>query len=80
LWDELGCIVGKESGFVARAGDRDVAKSRIEQFRVDAGIGVHEDALGGEALRTVTGDCVAVIEVAMFLGIKLNLSVVVEAG
>jgi hypothetical protein len=35
---------------VAGAGDRNVAKAGVEQVRVDAGIGVNEDAFGGEAL------------------------------
>ena len=47
---------------------------------MDAGIGVHEDALGGEALGTVAGDGVAVVEVAMLFGIEFNSAVVVETG
>ena len=65
---------------MAGAGDGDVAKAGIEQVRVDAGVGVDEDALGGEALGAVAGDGIAVVEVAMLFGVELNLAVVVEAG
>jgi hypothetical protein len=51
LWAELAHVVGKERGLVAGAGDGDVAKTGVEQVRVDAGIGVDQNALGGEALR-----------------------------
>ena len=47
---------------------------------MNAGVGVHEDALGGEALGTVASHCVAVIEVAVFSGIEFDLAVAVEAG
>ncbi len=71
---EFGEIIGKDSGFLAGAGDGDVAEARIEQVRMDAGVGVHEDALGGEALRAVAGDGVAVVKVAMLSRIELDLS------
>jgi hypothetical protein len=35
---------------VAGAGDGDVGEARVEQIRVDAGIGVDENPFGGEAL------------------------------
>jgi hypothetical protein len=41
---------------------------------------VNENALGGEALGVVTGDCVAVVEVTMLAGVELDLAAVVEAG
>ena len=47
---------------------------------MDTGIGVDQDALGGEALGTVTGDGVSVVEMAMFFWIELNQAIVVEAG
>ena len=47
---------------------------------MDAGVGMDEDALGGESLGAVAGDGVAVIEVAMLGGIEFNLPVVVEPG
>jgi hypothetical protein len=65
---------------LAGAGDGDVAKAGVEQVRVDAGIGIDQDALGGEALGTVAGDGVPVVEVAVLLGVELNLAVVVETG
>ena len=65
---------------MAGAGDGDVAEAGVEQVRVDAGIGVDEDALGGEALGAVAGDGVAVVEVAMLAGVELDLAIVVEAG
>ena len=65
---------------MAGAGDGDVAEAGVEQVRVDAGVGVNEHALGGEALGAVTGDGVAVVEMAMLAGVELDLAVVVEAG
>ena len=62
------------------AGDGDIAKAGVEQVRVDAGVGVHKDTLGGETLGTVAGHGVAVVEVAMIQGVELDLSVAVEAG
>ena len=47
---------------------------------MDAGIGVNEDPFGSEALRTVTGDGVAVVEMTMLAGVEHDLAVVVEAG
>jgi hypothetical protein len=39
---------------VAGAGDGDVAEAGVEQIRVVAGIGVDENAFGGQALGAVT--------------------------
>ncbi len=47
---------------------------------MDVGIGVNEDTFGGEALRAVTGDGVAVVEMTMLAGVELDLAVVVVAG
>jgi len=77
---EFAQVVGKERGFMAGAGDGDVAEAGVEQVRVDAGIGVDQDTLGGEALRTVAGDGVAVIEMAVLCGVELDLAVIVETG
>jgi hypothetical protein len=64
---------------VAGAGDRDVAETGVEQIRVDAGIGVNEDAFGRESLGAVAGDGIAVVEMAMVAGVKFDLAAVVEA-
>jgi hypothetical protein len=72
-------VVGEERGLVAGAGDGDVAEAGVEQIWVDARIGVNEDAFRGEALGTVTGDGVAVVEMTMISGVKFGLAVVVEA-
>ena len=71
-------VVGEERGLVAGAGDGDVAEAGVEQIRVDAGIGVNEDAVAGKALGAVTGNGVAVVEMTMISGAKLDLAVVVE--
>ncbi len=47
---------------------------------MDAGIGVDEDTLGGEALRAVAGNGVAVIETAVLSSIELDLAAVIQAG
>jgi len=80
LWAELGEVVGKERGLVAGAGDGDVAEAGVEQVRVDAGVGVDEDALGGETLGTVAGDGVAMIEMTVLCGVEFDLAVAVETG
>ena len=77
---ELGHVVGEEGGLVAGARDGDVTETRVEKVRVDAGIGVDQDALGGETLRAVAGDGVAVVEVAILAGAELDLAVAVETG
>ena len=80
LWAELGEVVGKERGLVASAGDGDVAEAGVEQVRVDTGVGVDEDTLGGEPLRTVAGDGVAVVKMAVVMGVEFDVTVVVETG
>ena len=80
LWAELGEVVGKERGLVASAGDGDVAEAGVEQVWVDTGIGVNENAFGGEPLGAMTGDGVAVVEMTMLAGVELDLAIVVEAG
>lgn len=50
LWAEFGHVVGKNGRLAVGAGNGDIAGSRIEQVRVDVGIGIDQDALGGEAL------------------------------
>ena len=73
-------IVSEERGLVAGARDGDVAEAGVEQVRVDAGIGVDEDAFGGESLGAVTGDGVAVVEMTMLAGVELDLAIVGEVG
>jgi hypothetical protein len=73
-------VVGEECDLVTGAGDGDIGETRVEQVRVDTGIGMNEDAFGGEALGAMTGDGVAVVEMSMLAGGELNLPVVVEAG
>ncbi len=80
LGAKLRLVVGEERGLVAGAGDGDVGEAGVEQVWVDAGIGVNEDAFGGETLGAVTGDGIAVVEMTMLLGLKFDLAVVVEAG
>ena len=80
LRTEFRHVVGEECRLVAGAGDGDVAEAGVEQIRVDARIGVNEDAFGGEALGAVAGDGVAVVKMTMISGVKLDLAVVVEAS
>ena len=42
LRSEFCHVVGGERGVVAGAGDRDIAKTRVEQVWVDTGVGVNE--------------------------------------
>ena len=73
-------VIGKDGGFMAGAGNGDVTEARTEQVGMDTGVGVNEDTFGGESLRTVAGDRVAVIEVPVFGGIEFDSAVVVQPG
>jgi hypothetical protein len=77
---ELNHVVGIEGGLVAGAGNRDVSKAGIEEVRVNAGVGIYEDALCSEALRAVAGDCITVIKVAVLLGVKFYPAVIIKTG
>ena len=76
---EFRHVVGEERGLAAGAGDGDIREARVEQIWVNAGIGVNEDAFGGEALGAVTGDGIAVVEMTMLVWVEFDLAVVVEA-
>ena len=80
LWAELCKVVGEERRLVARARDRNVAEAGVEQVRMDASIGVNEDAVGGDALGAVARDGVAVVKMTMFAGVELDLSIGVETS
>ena len=72
-------VVSEERGLVAGARDGDVAEAGVQQVRVDTGIGVNENAFGGEPLGAMTGDGIAVVEMTMLVGAEFDLAVVVEA-
>jgi hypothetical protein len=78
IGSELGAefrhVVGEERGLVAGAGDGDVAEAEVEQVGVDAGIGVNENAFGGEPLGAVTGNGVDVVEMTMLVGVELDVA------
>jgi hypothetical protein len=74
LWTEFRQVVSEKGSLVAGARDG------VEQVRMDAGVRVNEDALRSEALRAVTGDGVAVVEMTMLASVELDLAVVVEAS
>src|SRR5208282_3709897 len=76
---QLCRVVGEERGLAAGAGDGNVGEAGVEQVWVDAGIGVNEDAFGGEALGAMTGDGIAVVEMTMLAGVEFDLAVIVEA-
>ena len=80
LGAELGYVVGKKGCIVAGAGDGDIAKTGVEQVWMDAGVGVDQDALGGKSLGTVAGDGVAVVEMAVVMGVEFDMAVIVETG
>jgi hypothetical protein len=73
-------VVSEDHRFVARAGYRDVTDAGVEQVRMNARVGVDEDAHGGESLGAVDGDCMAVIKVAVLGGVEFNLPVIVKLG
>jgi len=80
LWGKLGKVVCEDRRIVAGAGDRDVAETRIHEVRVNPGIGVDEDAFGGEPLGTVAGHGVTMVEVAMFCRIEFDRATGIEAS
>ena len=75
LGSELYLVVGEKRGLVASAGDGDVGEAFVKQVGMDAGIGVNEDALGGESLGAVAGDGIAVVEMTMLAGVELDPAV-----
>ena len=48
MWAEFGHVVGEERGFMAGAGNRDVARAGVELVQVDASIGVDQYVLRNE--------------------------------
>jgi len=77
---ELGHVIGKQCGLMACAGHSDVSEPRVEQVRMDAGVGIHQDAFCRQTLGAMAGDGIAVIEVTVFNRIEVELAVVVETG
>ena len=75
---ELSHVVGIKGGLVAGAGNRDVSEAGIEEVRVDAGVGIYQDALCSEALRAVAGDSIPVVKVRMLFGIEFDSAVIVK--
>jgi len=65
---------------MAGAGDGDVAEARVEEVRVNAGIGMNEDVFGGNALGAVTGDGIPVVEMTMLAGVEVDLPIIDEVG
>ena len=61
-------------------GDGDIGEAGVEQVRVNAGVGVNENAFCGEALSAVASDGVPVIEMPVLGGVEVNPSVVIEPG
>lgn len=80
LRSEFSHVVGEECCLMAGAREGDVAETGVKKIRMDAGIGVDEDTLGGETLRAVAGDGISVVKVAVLAGVELNLPVIVQAG
>lgn len=80
LLGEFRNVVGEYRCFVACAGDGNVSETRTQQVGMDAGVCVDEDALGSESLGTMTCNCIAVIEVAVFPRIELDATAIVGSG
>ena len=80
LLPKISRVIRVDLSVVACARDGDVAEAGVEQVRMDVGVGVNEDAFGGKALGAVTGDGIAVVEMATVVAVELDLAVVVEPG
>src|SRR5271155_5079116 len=76
---KVGSVIGVDFSVEACARDGNVGEAGVEQVWVDAGVAVNEDAFGGKPLGAVTGNCVAVVEMTMLVGVEFDLAVVVEA-
>ena len=46
---------------------------------MNTGVGVNQDALGGESLRAVTGNGITVIEVPVFGSIEFDAAIVIDS-
>src|ERR1700676_3254026 len=64
---KIGDVIGIDLSVEACARDGNVGEAGVEQVWVDASIAVDEDAFGGKALGTVTGNGVAVVEMTMLV-------------
>src|SRR5437016_87592 len=72
-------VIGEKRDLEACARDGNVGEARVEQVWVDTGVGVNENAFRSKALRAVTGNGIAVVEMTMLDGVKFDLAAVVEA-
>jgi hypothetical protein len=70
-------VIGEEHELMTGAGDGNVSEAGADQVRVDAGIGIDQDAFGSQTLRAMAGDGVTVIEVTMFNRIEVDFTVVI---
>jgi len=77
---ELSHVVCKKGGLVAGAGNRDVSEAGVEEVRMNAGVGIYQDALCGKALRAVTGDCISVVKMAMLFCVEFDPAIVVKTS
>ncbi|MHB8348754.1 MAG: hypothetical protein ACYDHM_16800 [Acidiferrobacterales bacterium] len=68
--DKRGGIVGISLRVVRSAGDGNIRKAGVYQLGVNIGVDVDEHALGGESLRAVAGDSIAMIEVPHLVRIE----------
>jgi hypothetical protein len=68
-------VVRIDLGILGRPRDGDVSKAPANEFGVDVGVHIHEDAFCGETLRAVRGHGVTVIEVPHLPGIERHGSV-----
>ena len=65
---------------MAGAGNRDISEAGIEEVRVNARVGIYQDALRSEALRAMAGDCVAMVKVTVLLGVEFYPAVIVKTS
>ena len=65
---------------MAGAGDCHVAETGVEQVRVNASIGIDQDALCGESLGAVASDRIPVIKMTVLTSAEFYSPVVVETG
>ena len=78
-WREAGGVISVDVGVCASAGNGDVGEAVIDELAVGAvGVDVDKDACGSEALRTVRGNGVAVVEVSVFCGVELDVAAGIE--
>jgi hypothetical protein len=78
MFDERGRVIGENPRVVRWPRYGDTRKARVDELRVNLSIHVDQHTFCCQPLRAVRGNGIAVIEVAMFRGVELDLPVAIK--